>query len=229
MASSGTYAFNPATSNLVLVAFSRIGIRRTAITAEHMSDADSEANLVQVEMTNRQPNLWRSELYSQVLTQGTASYTLPARMVAIQAAYLETTNNGQTFDTIIWPLSAYEYAAMPDKTTQAVVTSYWYNRQIDPIMTLWPVPDGNATYTLKLRILSQIQDAVIPSGVTMDMPYRALDCFVAKLSHRLSRIYAPDKEAIRKADADEAWNVMAAQDVEDVPMLISIASEGYYR
>lgn len=229
MASSGLYQFNPAASNLTLVAYSRIGIRRTAITAEHMADAESEANLVQVELTNRQPLLWRSELYTQALTQGTGTYVLPARMVAIQAAYITTTNNGQSFDRIIWPLSAFEWSALPDKTTQAPPQSYWYDRLINPEMKLWPVPDGNATYTLKLQILSQIQDVVLGNGVTMDMPFRYLDCFVAKLAHRLARIYAPDKEALRKADADEAWNVAAAQDSEDVPLYIQPGLDSYYR
>lgn len=228
MASSGTYSFGPAASNLALVAFSRIGIRRTAITAEHMADVDAEANLVQVELSNRQPLLWRSEEYSQALTQGTATYVLPARLIAIQAAYITTTSNGSSFDRLIWPLSAFEWSALPDKTTQGPPTSYFYDRLINPEMKLWPVPDGNATYTLKLRVLSQIQDVTIPGGVTLDMPYRYLDCFVAKLAHRLSRIYAPDKEAIRKADADEAWNVAAAEDSEDVPMYVIPAMGGYW-
>lgn len=228
MTSSGLYAFNPAASNLVLSAYSRIGIRRTAITAEHMADAEVEANLVQVELSNAQPNLWTDELYSQALTQGTETYTLPSRLVAIQAAYITTTNNGQSFDRIIWPLSTYEYSAQPDKTTQAPPTSYWLNMQTTPQITLWPVPDNEATYTLKLRFLHQIQDAVIASGTTLDLPYRWLDVWVAKLAHRLARIYAPDKEAIRKADGDEAWAKAAKQDQEDVPLYVSPAMMGYW-
>lgn len=229
MATTGTFAFNPATSGLMLSAFARIGIRRTQVTSEHMADADVESNLVQVDMANRQPNLWTDELYEIPLIQGTATYALPARMIAIQAAYISIDSNGVTTDRILWPLSTFEYASLPDKTTQAPPTSYWYNRQITPEITLWQVPDHTDTYTLKLRILHQIEDASLVGGTTLEMPYRFLDVFVAKLAHRLARIYAPDKEALRKADADEAWMVAATQDQEDVPMYIAPGLNGYYR
>lgn len=229
MASSGTYAFNPAASNLVLNAFSRIGIRRTEITAQHMADAEVESNLVQVTLSNKQPNLWRSEEFEEELDQGDITITLPARMIAIQAAWITTTSSSQTFDRIIWPLSTFEYSALPNKTQQSPPTSYWYDRQITPLIKLWPVPDMDDTYTFKARILSQIQDVSLPSGVTLDMPYRYLDFFVASLAHRLSRIYAPDKEAIRKADADEAWTIAATQDQEDVPLYIQPGFDAYYR
>lgn len=49
MATSGTYNYFPAASNLLLTAFGRCLIRREMITAEHMDDANNEINLVQVE------------------------------------------------------------------------------------------------------------------------------------------------------------------------------------
>ncbi len=230
MTSTATYAYNPAASNLTLVAFGRIGIRRTEITAQHMADADNESNLLQVEMSNKNPNMWRSELYTQALTAGTATYTLPARLIAMQAAYITTTTGGTSVDRIIWPLSAFEYAALPDKTVEAPPTCYWYNRQITPTITLWQVPDDAATYTLNLRICSQIQDASLASGATLDMPFRFLDVFVAGLAHRLSRIYAPDKEMARKADYMESWANAASQDVDDqVCMFVMPDFSGYYR
>ena len=230
MASTGTYAYNPYASNLTLVAYGRIGIRRSEIQTQHMTDAEQEANLLQVEMGNKQPLYWRSELYTQELTSGTATYTLPARMIAMQAAFLSTEIDDATTDRVIWPLSAYEYAAVPNKTLEAVPTSYWYNRQITPTVTMWPVPDDAATYTLNLRILSQVQDASLSSGATLDMPYRFLDVFVAGLAHRLSRIYAPDKEQMRKMDYMEAWKNAAQRDVEDqVSLNVMPAFSGYFR
>lgn len=229
MASTGTYAYSPAFSSLVLTAFSRLQIRRTEITAEHMADADQECNLVQVDMSNRLPNLWRRELYEQELTAEDGEYTLPARMMAIQAAYLTKDDGDTTSDTIIWPLSGAEYAALPNKDQTGIPTSYFYNRQTTPTITLWPVPDDTFTYTLKLAIFSQIQDANLTAGYTPDLPYRFFDAFVAKLAHRLSRIYKPEIEDKRKQDADDAWAVAAREDQEDVPIMISVGSEGYWR
>ena len=213
----------------MLTAFGRIGIRRTEITAQHLADAENEANLVQVKLANKQPNLWTDELYEQTLTAGTATYTLSARLIAIQAAYLTTTSGDVSVDRIIWPYSTFEYAAIPDKTQDGPPTSYWYNRQITPQISLWPVPDDSATYALKLRVCRQIQDVSLVSGTTLDLPYRWLDVFVADLAHRLSRIYAQDKEMIRKADADEAWATAATEDQERVPLYIQPQTASYWR
>lgn len=227
MTSTSTYNFNPATANLVLNAFGRIGIRRSELTAEHMADADNECNLVQIDIANRNPNFWSREVYEQVLTADDSDYTLPARLMAIQAAYIN--NSESEMDTIIWPLSGAEYAALPNKTQTGVPTSYFYARTITPTITLWPVPDDAATYTLRLAVFSQLEDASLAAGATLDMPYRFLDAFVAKLAHRLSRIYKPDLEDKRKMDAEDAWAVAAREDQEDVPIMISPDVTGYWR
>ena len=229
MASSGTYAYGPAASNLMLTAFGRLGIRRTEITAQHLADAENEANLLQVNLSNKQPNLWTDELYTQTLTESTATYTLNSRLIAIQAAYLTTTSGGVSTDRLLWPYSTFEYSAIPDKTQEGPPTAYWYNRQITPEMTLWPVPDGDATYTLKMRVCRQIQDVSMTSGATLDLPYRWLDVYVADLAHRLSRIYAPALEQARKADAADAWANAATEDQERVPLYFSMSMQGYYR
>jgi hypothetical protein len=94
VATTALYAYNPAASNLTLSAFARIGIRRTEITAQHMVDAEQEANLAQVDMGNRLPNLFSKETYTQALTESTATYTLPSRLLAFQSAYITTTSGG---------------------------------------------------------------------------------------------------------------------------------------
>ena len=229
MASSGTFAFGPAASNLTLTAFGRIGIRRTELTAQHMDDAATEANLVQVKLANLQPNLWTDVLYPVNLVQGTATYTLDPSLIAIQAAYLTTTIGGVSTDRIMWPYSTFEYSAIPNKTQQAPPTSYWYNRQITPQISLWPVPDGNAAYVLNLRICKQIQDVSMASGTTLNLPYRWFDVYVADLAHRLSRIYAPDKEAMRKQDAADAWANAATEDQERTPIyFVPTGAMGYF-
>jgi hypothetical protein len=229
MTSSGTYAYSPAASNLLLTAYARIGIRRTAITAEHVADGITESNLVLVEFTNKQPLLWKSELISQVLTQGTATYTLPSNVVMILLAYIETGSGTSTIDRVLGPLSTVEYASLTNKTQQSQPTCFWLDRQITPTITLWQVPDGGGPYTLYMRCVTQVQDAVLPSGVTMDLPYRFLDAFTAGLAYRLARIHAPALEQQRKMDAMEAWMIASTQDVENVPVMIMPGLGGYYR
>lgn len=230
MTATGTYNWNPAASNLTLTALGRIGIRRSEITAQHMADVDNEANLLQVEMSSRVPNMWRQEIYSITLTEGDAEYDLPTRTVGIRDVYMSTTSGGVTTDRVIWGLSASEYDALPNKTLESVPTSYYCQKNVTPTLTIWPVPDGSATYTFKVRIMTQIQDASQVSGYTLDMPYRWLDVYVAGLAYRMSRIYAPDREALREKDYEKAWANAASQDVEDgVSIYLSPSFSGYWR
>lgn len=230
MATSGTYAWSPSTGDLMLTAFGRIGIRRTEEVQQHLADAITEMNLLQVEFSNRLPNLWLSELYEVALVAGTATYTLPSRLISPMAVYLtvDPGGTGQAFDRILNPISTYEYAALPDKTTQASPTCFWFNRQVAPQVTLWQVPDDSATYTLKLQIISQPQDAKLPNGSQPNMPFRWMDAFVAALASRLAMIYAPQLEDKRKADAERAWMLAAKEDSEAVPLYVYPALGGYY-
>lgn len=232
MASTSTYAYSPAASNLTLISFGRIGIKRAEITTQHMEDAANEANLLQVDLSNRQPNLWRTEVFEIELEEGVATYDLPVRLVAIQDLYLRTESDGANTETdrILWPMSFLEYDAQANKTTQAPPTSYLINKTMAPSITFWQVPDMDDTYTAHVRLLSQPQDVSLRSGYTLDMPYRFLDVFVSGLAHRLARIYAKELEQARKLDYQEAWAAAANTDTMDsVGMAISPSFDGYYR
>ncbi len=229
MTSSNTYTFNPSLSDVVLAAYARCQIRRTAITTEHLMDAYNESNYLLSAIASEQPLLWKSELISQVLTQGTATYTLPTNLVMILLCYIETGSGTSAQDRVLGPLSTVEYASVPNKTMQATPSSFWLNRQITPQITFWQTPDGNGPYTAYFRAVTRVQDAAIASGATLDLPYRALDAFLAGLSHRLARIHSPQLEQLRKQDAMEAWDRFATNDVENVPLMISPGLSGYYR
>lgn len=229
MASSGTYDFTMSNADVVISAFSRLQVRRTSMLAEHLQDAAKEANLLLVEWANKQVNLWKSELQTISLVPGTATYTLPARTVMVLAAYIRTGSGTSQNDRLIFPVSTYEYASYPNKTLQGFPQVFWFNRQITPQITLYVVPDDSQTYTLELQTAVQIQDANLPSGETPDIPYRWLDAFTAGLSHRLARIYKPELEQARKADAMEAWTIAATQDVEDVDLVLAPMVGAYYR
>lgn len=201
---------------------------------QHLTDAATEANLLQVAISNQQPNLWRSEVYDITLTEGDEAYDLPARMIAVQDIYLTTTTSGgssTSTDRLLFPMSLYEYDAQPNKTTQAPPTTYVVFKTIPtPTIKFWQVPDGNATYTAHVRLLSQVQDASQVSGTSLDLPYTYLDVYVAGLAHRLSRIYAPDKEMLRKQDYMEALAAAQSTDTQDsVSMYVMPMFSGYYR
>lgn len=227
MASSGTYTFAPSTGELTLSAFARLGIRRPQLLAEHMADAKQEMNFLLSSWSNLAPNLWTVDLVSTTLVAGTASYSVAARTVMILDAYLSY--GSPSTDHLIFPISRSEYASYPSKTTQGTPTVYWFDRLTSPTITLWTVPDSAYTYTLNYYRCTQNEDANLPSGETPAVPYRWLDALVAGLAHRLARIYKPDLEQARAADADKAWAIAATQDTENVPMAVTPMLSGYYR
>ena len=229
MTSSGTYNFTLSNGEGVIAALERIQVRHPEIRQEHMTTARREINLLFSEWSNRQVNLWEVVLLSVPLVQGTATYSIPQRVVMILEAYRSLNNATPTqIDTFMTPLSRTIYATIANKFVQAPPTQYWFDRLIAPTITIWPVPDGGGPYVFNYYAVTQMQDAAIPSGETPDLPYRWLDAMVAGMAHRLARVYRPDLEAQRKGDYNEAWTIAAAQDTENVPVTFTPTLAPYY-
>lgn len=228
MSSSGTYSWSISNGVSVLAAFERIQVRLPEIRQEHLFSARNEINLLLAEWGNKQVNLWKVELISVALVNGTATYDIPARVVMILDAYVST-NEGAVNqnDTYITPISRTDYASYSQKMTAGIPTIYWFDRLISPTLTTYPVINTDGYY-LNYYAVSQMEDANLPSGETPDIPYLWTDAFVAGLAYRLARIYKPEIEAVRKADAMESWMVAATQGTENVPVKIAPGIGRYY-
>lgn len=225
---SGTYNFAPSGGEIIMNAYGRIGVRPSEILSYHIQTAVMELNLLLTRISNLQPNLWTVDLQALPLTQSQATYSLPAETVMITNAYVRT-GTTETTDKILWPLSQTEYASIANKGAEGTPSQFWFNRQISPTITFYLVPDGNGPYTVYYYRVRQVQDATIGGGFNVEVPYLWLDAAVAGLAHRLARIYRPELEQIRKRDADEAWDIAATQNVENVALNISPDMGGYYR
>ena len=230
MTSSGTYNFQPSLGELVLNAFARCGVRRTAIMQEHMTDARFETNLMLASWANQGVNLWEVVLISVPLIQGQTTYTVPAKVVMILDAVIQqNTGTSSQFDRVIMPISRTEYSQTPNKLQQAPPTVFWFDRLINPTVTLWPVPDQTNNYTLNYYAVTQIQDAELTDAQTVDIPYRWLDALAAGLAARLAAIYAPDRMQMLEAKAQQAYIIAATQDTENVGLYITPGLSGYFR
>lgn len=229
MSTSNTFAFNPSFGEMVTLAYGRCGVRRTAIVREHMEDARMEANMLLAEFANRGPNLWSVSLETNILVPGVKTYNVPAETVMVLDAYIRTSSGGVNTDRIITPVSRTDYASYPNKEQQGIPTVFWFDRGIAPTITLWQVPDASQAYTLQYYVYTQIQDASLPNGTTMDLPYRFLDAFVAGLAAKLALIYAPDRYDRLSAVADRSWTIAATQDVENTPVYVTPGTSGYWR
>ncbi len=186
-------------------------------------------NLLFVEWSNKQVNLFKVTLTSVPLAAGTAVYSVPSNVIMILDAYI-TINSGmqQATDTYITPLSRTEYASLANKQIPGQPTQFWFDRLISPTVTMFPVPQPGVSYVLNYYSCIQMQDLNLAGGETPDIPYRWYDAFVAGLAHRLSRGYAPELEDKRHKDAMDAWTVAATQDTENVGLSLSPSMRRYY-
>jgi hypothetical protein len=224
---SGTWNFNPSGGELILAAFDRIQVRPTEITQAQMQRAVMELNLALVRINNSQPNLWTVDLQTIPLVAGTATYSVPAETTMILDLFIRY--GSPAIDRYLQPVSRTEYASIAVKTTQGFPSQFWFDRLVSPTITFYLVPDGAYTYTAYYYRVRQIQDATIANGFNVEVIYRFLDALTAALAHRLARIYRPELEGVRKMDADEAWTIAAAQDVENTPLYIYPGLSGYFR
>lgn len=231
MTASGTYDYNPSIGEVILYAFNLIGLRSTAITQEHMNSAKQAMNMMLSTWANRGVNLWKVDLVTEALIAGQATYAIQDRTIMVLDAYVSTDNGGGNMtDRIISPISRSEYATYPNKDMQGFPTVFWFDRLISPTITLWPVPPTNGgPTTLSYYRVKQIEDANLPGGETLDVPYRWLDAFSSGLAYYLARLWAPERKADLKADAEEAYQIAAAQDVENTQFYISPMIGGYFR
>ena len=229
MTTSGTYNFSPGLGELTLYAYNLIGVRNTAVLQEHMEASRMATNMMLSRWANQGVNLWAVDLITTPLVKGQSTYSVDANTVVMLDAYIETDNgNGQPIDRLILPISRTEYASYPNKEQQGFTTTYWFDRLLSPTVTLWPVPDGTTT-SLKYYRVRQIQDANLTNNQNVEIPYLWLEAFAYGLAQRLATIWAPDKIALLKPMADEAYAIAAAQNVETAQQYISPIISGYFR
>lgn len=226
MTTSGTYAFNPSLGEIVLYAYQNIGVRPTSVLQEHMESARMATNMMLSRWSNQGVNLWAVDLITVPLVEGQATYAVQGNTVMVLDAYT-TTANGP--DRVIMPISRTEYASYPNKAQQGFPTSYWFDRLVSPNLTLWPVPDGSSATILKYYRVRQVQDANLRNGENVEIPYRWLEAFADGLTYRLARIWSPQMAVALKGQADESYDIAAAQDVEAVNTYISPMISGYFR
>jgi hypothetical protein len=180
-----------------------------------------------------------ASLYSVVSVVSSSQFTFTANGVATTSAsaqengglsfFQSQVTNYSPYDRVTTPISRTDYSNQANKETQAFPSTYWFNRQINPTVTFWSVPDQNGPYVFNYYAMVQPQDAVMANGKTMDMPYRFYDAFAAGLARRLARKYAPALTQELAIEESIAWEEASSQDTENTPMYLTPVMSGYYR
>jgi len=113
-------------------------------------------------------------------------------------------------------ISRGEYVTLPDKTTQGRPSQFWFNKQIDPIINLWAVPE-NSTDQIVYYYVQRIEDADALVNTT-DMPFRFYPCMVAGLAYYLAMKRAPQLVQLLKTVYEEEFQRAADEDEDRVPL-----------
>jgi hypothetical protein len=168
-----------------------------------------------------------------------ATYSVDPSTVVLLDTYVTTTaSTTQPIDRIILPVSRTEYSSYPNKQQTGFPTVFWFDRLIDstrsagspgPSVTLWPVPDGTSSQYLKYYRVRQIQDSNLTNGQTVEIPYLWMEAYAYGLAARLAIIWNPQKAALLKPLADEAYMIAAEQNVESSNFYISPQIQGFFR
>jgi len=138
--------------------------------------------------------------------------------------------NGQPAynDIRLMPFSRQDYANVPNKLAQGRPSQYYYDRLIDPTVTLWYVPDNNGPYQLIYNRTTQPQDCNPRGTQTPYLPYRALESFHADLAAHMAIKWRPDIAKDLFAYAQDRWKEFAETDSERVTTHIVPQIGAYY-
>lgn len=119
---------------------------------------------------------------------------------------------------ILTSISREEWTSYSDKQQQSTPSSYYLDRQITPILTLWPTPD-NSYQTIVYNRSQQIMD--VQSLIeNIDIPQRFMEAVVSGLAARVALKFSPDVYETLQAYAERAYTNAAMEDEEKVPLRI---------
>jgi len=140
MAVSGSNDFELDVADYVEEAFERCGLE--VRTGYDLRTATRSLNLMLADWANRGLNRWTMAQTSTSLTSGTADYTLGADTIDILSAVIRTGTGTNQSDISLSRLSRDGYISITNKNTTGRPTQFYVDRQINPIVKLWPTPDS---------------------------------------------------------------------------------------
>ncbi len=195
MAVSGSTDFELDVSDYIEEAFERCGLE--VRTGYDLKTAKRSLNLMLAEWANRGLNQWTIAQRSQALTQGDGEYTIGTDVIDILSVVVRRDGTDYSLDR----LSREEYLNIPTKTTQGRPSQFFLDRQIDPNLKIWPIPE-NSTDVLYYDALTRMDDADTFTN-TLDVPFRFYPCLAAGLAYYIAIKRSPQRVQLLKAVYEE--------------------------
>jgi len=225
MATSGTKTFELDVADYIEEAFERCGIE--VRTGYDQRTARRSLNLLLAEWANRGLNQWTIKREDIPLNTANATYTLTAPLIDVISAVVRNPvgiGTQSQVDLTVERISRDYYLNIPNKLTTGRPVQFYVDRQITPVLYLWPKPD--TTYTLVIDKLVRMDD--VNSGTnTLDLPFRFYPCLAAGLAYYLSVKKAPDRVQLLKAMYEEEFDRAQSEDRDRAPLQMTPARDWY--
>lgn len=204
MPTSGSKDFELDVSEYIEEAYERCGIE--VRTGYDLKTARRSLNLMLAEWANRGLNQWTIKQTVLTLVEGDGDYDLGADTIDV----LDAACRRDGIDYSMGRLSRSDYLGIPDKATKSRPNEFFVDRQVNPVLKIWPLPE-NSTDQLILNRLVRMDDADTYTN-TMDMPFRFYPCLAAGLAYYLSIKRAPERVELLKAVYEEEFERALSED-----------------
>lgn len=153
-----------------------------------------------------------------IITPVSARYYRARAIGGGNLSLIELYFNNNIYDLPISEVSRYEYFTYPNKQLQGRPSVYYVNRQIDPILYIWPVPDPNYN-CLQISYKYMIEDAGNYTN-TLDIPARFYPALINGLSWKLALKFNPQVAAVFQAEYEKSFNIATIEDSENTAISI---------
>ena len=213
MAVSGSTNFELDVSDYIEEAFERCGLE--ARTGYDLKTAKRSLNLLFADWANRGLNQWTIAQRTITVTKSDSDITLDADIIDVLSMVVRRDGTDISMERV----SRDEYLSIPNKTTEARPTQFFIDRQITPVLKIWPAPE-NSTDVLIFDCLTRIDDADTFTN-TVEVPFRFYPCLAAGLAYYISIKKAPDRIQLLKAIYDEEFDRAQAEDRDRASFNIS--------
>jgi len=198
MTVSGSKDFELDVADYIEEAFERCGLE--VRTGYDLKTAKRSMNLMFANWANRGLNQWTIAQRNFTVTQGDGNQTLGTDVIDILSLVIRRDGTDYALNRI----SRDEYLNIPTKSTVARPTQFFVDRQINPVLQMWPLPD-NSTDTVYYDALVRMDDADNYTN-TAQVPFRFYPALAAGLAYYISMKRAPDRSQMLKAVYEEEIN-----------------------
>lgn len=128
-------------------------------------------------------------------------FTVAVETIAIDKMMVRDVDTDSDMDMV----TSFDYLSETDKRTTGKPVKAWVEKQIPPVVRVWPIPD-KTTYVLHYLRVRKLQDFSAADD-NADFDVRWLEFLIYKLAHRLSPEYmfSIERQVLLKKEADELY------------------------